>query len=156
MNKFGLIPGNGNFDLGAIGNLVLLKVPLELIKDIINDSRTKRVQIYFDDEDNNEVVIVINKQNDGTYSFGFGEATEGSMIVVNEDIIDEGLNPQEIMDEVNDQLLGDSNVITSVIAFDNDGHVIYNHPFENNVNDFGKKRCKNIFAEELKYLKRLK
>ena len=53
MNKFGLIPGNGNFDLGAIGNLVLLKVPLELIKDIINDSRTKRVQIYFDDEDNN-------------------------------------------------------------------------------------------------------
>ena len=23
MNKFGLIPGNGNFDLDAIGNLVL-------------------------------------------------------------------------------------------------------------------------------------
>ena len=91
MNKFGLIPGNGNFDLDAIGNLVLLKVPLELIENIIKADRTKRVQIYFDDEDNNEVVIVINKQNDGIYSFVFGEAGEG-MIVENEDIIVEGLS----------------------------------------------------------------
>ena len=78
------------------------------------------MQIYFDDEDGSEVVIVINKQNDGTYSFGFAEAIEG------------------IMDEVNDQILDDRNVITLVIAFDDDGDVIYNYEFENNVNDFGK------------------
>jgi hypothetical protein len=152
MNKFGLIPRNGNLNLNLNlldpADLVHLSLPLEIVENIIRDSKTKRVEISLSLQDGNDYNITINKQNDGTYNFSDSDSNL------------QELNQQGIIKKVNERILRPVvATILSIYGFDDNGNTTHIYTREDNyqtneANNFGKKR--NTFTSELKYLQGLK